>query len=276
MLHPRYRKLANSTELIIYEVLLPALRAKCNGCFVILQLPETLRVNRRKKWVEMPFYEGTRFDNRWHEQDARTAGGRALGLCLANEMALLLKDFAKIDTNWISQTLNSAGVRSFLFDPHGWLRLFDERAPQFVAKKLLTTREIDAARGIVRGGYEHSRLVFSNGDFYPRNLIAVGERIVVVDWQGRETDYRVRVLDYLENLVAFAFIHMWANGPWQAQFLREVRKHFNLSCSDFQRALLVKSFDQAYFWKEEAELVACQMEIFRQALDINFVPGLFV
>ena len=109
-----------------------------------------------------------------------------------------------------------------------------------------------------------SRIV-SNGDFYPRNLIKLPNRVALVDW-GYWPGYRACFVDYLVNVGAFAFIHMWGNGLWQKEFVRRLRETFDIKLDDLRKAILIKSFEQAMFWTALPQLAQVQVNLFKMVL----------
>lgn len=70
---------------------------------------------------------------------------------------------------------------------------------------------------------------------------------MVVDWGYWN---RVCFMDYLSNVVAFAFNHMWNNDESQRRFLRHAREALGVKVEDLRRSILMKAFEQAIFWKD--------------------------
>lgn len=64
---------------------------------------------------------------------------------------------------------------------------------------------------------------------------------------------------------------MWRNKAWQDDFLNKAKIKFNLRDEQIQQALLIKSFNQAYFWGGSPELARRQIEHFIFALDLDHI-----
>jgi hypothetical protein len=90
--------------------------------------------------------------------------------------------------------------------------------------------------------------------------------MVLVDW-GYWPGYRACFVDYLVNVAAFAFVHMWGNGLWQTEFVRHLTETFDIDLDDLRKAVLIKAFEQAIFWQKGApQLVPAQVDLFKMAL----------
>ena len=166
------------------------------------------------------------------------------------------------------------------FDLQGWLVSFHERN-EAALRMGLTRDEIDRAEEFIRSGFNTERRIISNGDFYPRNLIKMTDRIVLVDW-AHWAGYRACFVDHLANVAAFAFVHMWGNRAWQGEFAKHTEELLDIGSDDFRKAVLIKSFEQGNYWLNTPQLVAqvaAQANHFRMALGIGFpvkrLPGLF-
>jgi len=136
----------------------------------------------------------------------------------------------------------------------------------------LSQAELQRAEDLVKQGFRLADQVFSNGDFYPRNLLRVQQRIVLIDW-AYWAGNRACFIDYLPNVIAFAFIHMWANRAWQTSFLRNVVNTFGIKTDDLRKAVIIKSFEQTSFWQAAGrpDLLPNQFEHLRMALE-NRLP----
>ena len=67
---------------------------------------------------------------------------------------------------------------------------------------------------------------------------------------------------------------MWDNHLWQLSFLKECQKYFKFIPANFQKALLLKSFEQARFWFNgdgKNQLCKNQIKIFKNALDEEYI-----
>jgi hypothetical protein len=263
----RPRRAGSAEEFLVSTELLPAMRERYQSEFLLLAIPEVVRFDRDAGphgTVYFQHYDGGTYNDRWSEQN----GGSALGTELSSEMVQLVRDLQTIDVDWLlSRYLVGQAVRQSAFDLRGWLLSFREQKAHAI-KMGISATEIAHAEEFVNGEFESTRRIVSNGDFYPRNLIKLPNRMVLVDW-GYWPGYRACFVDYPANVAAFAFIHMWGNRLWQKEFVRRVIDTLAISPDDLRKAILIKSFEQARFWQGNPDLttqVAAQVNHFRMAL----------
>jgi len=115
-------------------------------------------------------------------------------------------------------------VQRSAFDLQGWLLSFQKQ--KTLARSVgISDNESTQAKELISGGFKLTSRIVRNGDFYPRNLIKLPNRVALVDW-GYWPGYRACFVDYLGNVGAFAFIHMWGNGLWQKEFVRRPQRDF--------------------------------------------------
>lgn len=262
-----YLKSAGSAEeFLVCTELLPAIRERYRTTFAILEIPEVLRSDRNfapHGAVYFRNYDGEKYNARWNEGN----GGSLLGTELSSEMVSILRDLQTIDVDWLLSVHTVGGkVRQSAFDLQGWMSSFQRRKALALSMGISGT-EFAQAETAVSGGFQLTCRIVSNGDFYPRNLIKLPNKTVLVDW-GYWTGYRVCFVDYLVNVAAFAFIHMWGNSLWQTEFVRRLRETFDVSLDDLRKAVLIKSFEQAAFWQQcgAPQLVPPQVIHFKMAL----------
>jgi hypothetical protein len=259
--HPR--EAGSGKEFLVCVGLLPSIGEKYASSFDLLEIPEVLRIDEcagRHGALFFREYGGQKYDDKWSEQ----SGGSALGMELSSEMARLIGDFRKVDINWVLRHPVGKRIGEASFDLQDWLRSFRDR--KSLANGLgISDDELRSAGELVSGGFESTERIFSDGDFYPRNLIKLERRIVVIDWEYRP-GARVCFVDYLPNVAAFAYVHMWNNPQWQSVFLRHVQNSFRVTAEDLRKAILIKSFEQAVYWKDHPTLASPQADLFRAAL----------
>ena len=264
-----YPKTARSAEeFLVCTELLPAIRERYGTTFELLDIPEVLRSDRsvgEYGTVYFRDYDGEKYNGRWSEQPGEHIGGCALGTELSSEMVQLLKDLQEIDVDWLlSQHPVGKSVQRSAFDLQGWLLSFQKQ--KTLARSMgISDNESTQAKEFISGGFKLTSRIVSNGDFYPRNLIKLPNRVALVDW-GYWPGYRACFVDYLVNVGAFAFIHMWGNGLWQKEFVRRLRETFDIKLDDLRKAILIKSFEQAMFWTALPQLAQVQVNLFKMVL----------
>jgi hypothetical protein len=261
----------NPGELWVSSVLLPAIRMRYRESFKLLELPEVVRCVPSAEGgaagkVFFRHYAGKTYNKAWTE----TSGGSLLGLELSSEMPQLLADLKKIDVDWVLGTAAQENIPNFSFDLDAWLKSFCGRKAWALSNGW-SDRVLEKAGKEISTGFTVQDLVFSNGDFYPRNLVRTKSRIILVDWEWRPGN-RVCYVDHLSNVAAFASVHMWKNPAWQAAFKVAASKILNIADKDFYKSVLIKSFDQAWHWSVTYErvvrerLIQGQLRQFEDAL----------
>jgi hypothetical protein len=178
------------------------------------------------------------------------------------------RELAPSQHDWLLQHPVGKRMGEVSFDFQGWLESFRNRRALAISMGI-SDAEFKHAEEFMQDGFELTDRILCNGDFYPRNLIKLTQKIVVVDW-GYWAGYRACFVDYLVNVVAFAFVHMWNNDPWQKEFVGHVHSVFNPRPEDLRKAILIKAFEQASFWRGSC-LVQPQINHFRTALK-NEIP----
>lgn len=257
-----FRKTVPKVEFLVCTELLPAIRNRYGTALTLLEIPQVLRSEKHEGTIYFRRYDGDTYNNRWNEGN----GGDSLGTELSSEMVRLLGDLQKIDIGWLmAQHAVGNTVEQSAFNLQRWLLSFQKEKTLALGMGILGD-EFTRAEAFIKSQFQFTSRIFSNGDFYPRNLIKLPNRVVLVDW-AYEAGYRLCYVDYLVNVAAFAFIHMWNNDPWQRKFISELRADFGIGTDDFRKAVLIKSFEQAKFWQRCApHLVPAMVHQFKMAL----------
>jgi len=184
-----FRKTAASPEeFLVCTELLPAMRERYGSTFALLEIPEVLRSDRsvgQYGTVYFRDYDGEKYNDRWNEGN----GGAPLRTELSSEMVQLLEDLQKIDIGWLL-SLHPVGksLERSAFDLRGWLLSFQNQKTLALSMGI-SDDELKQTEELVNGGFQLTRRIVSNGDFYPRNLIKLQKTIVLADW-GYWTGYR--------------------------------------------------------------------------------------
>lgn len=255
--HPR--EPGSAREFAVCAKLLPDIRQKYTSNFDLLEIPEVLRVDESMGPHGTIFfrkYDGQTYNDKWSEQ----TGGSDLGTDLSSEMARLIQDFRKIDISWVLQHPVGKEAGEVSFNLQDWLKSFRERATGLD----LLEDELGRAEELFSEDFESAERVISNGDFYPRNLIKVEQKFVLIDW-GYWSGSRACFIDYLPNVAAFAYVHMWNNERWRGEFATHVST-LGVKREDLRKAIVIKAFEQAAYWKGHPTLWPPQVSLFRKAL----------
>ncbi len=281
-------KYTNETEKNLYTEVLPTIR-KQNLPFKVLQFPEledTVEVNseqdgQRTKRILIftKHITGTNFNNTWDEISTIGSGGRGIQSEFANKVVDLVEDLSLVKYSSLAEFDLST------FDFEKWKSKNLPFISEILIKRGLITQDyIDKASSILSSTslFVSSRMIITNGDFYPRNLIErPNGKIVVIDWEGRKdydidglVDQRNAFFNYIENHVAFFLIHMWGNDSFQRNLMKNATQRFGLIAENMQAAILIKSLEQSVIWPDD--VARHQIEIFIKALDINSVKDLMI
>jgi hypothetical protein len=249
-------------ESLAYEVkiireLLPTFDQRL---FERLVLPEYVNdgMYGELRWLLTKHIPGRPLMHEWSELNIKpeTLGGKTVDVAVASAAVDVLRDLRQADITAAPE-------------------LFRTRAAELVTRGQLEQSVADgaetlfSARSVAR--YEGS--MFTNGDFYPRNFIILPEgRIALVDWVGG--------VDPWEFVAMYAWLMMWGNAAWQVEYVTRIKEHFPVDIDEMQVALLSRSFDLAYQWRELPEeqvgLARAQMlAYFRQCLNKDYVKGIF-
>jgi hypothetical protein len=252
----------SAEDFLVYSSLLPSIREKYGPSFDFLEIPEVLGFDAQASQfgiVCVRYYDGKTYN--WSEEN----GGAGLGTELSLEMVRLVQDFRRIDIAWLVQHPAGSWMREF--DLQAWLRQFRNNKARGLELGI-SGEEIARAEELIGAGFDLNDQIFGNGDFYPRNLVKLSQNTVVIDWEYRR-GFRACFLDYLPNVLAFAFVHMFNNDPWLAEFIRCSRDAFQVGTDDLRRAIMIKAFEQGSFWYDckRPDLFPHQTKLFRMALN---------
>ena len=259
-----YRKRAREGEIAIYREILNQIADKYNAAWSLLLLPKAVSIDDDHGVVELPFYRGETFNDKWNEQ----TGGALLGLDLSTEIPRLIDELAWIDATIVTENERLKNV-PLVFDHATYLSTLASRLDKFVEAGFLDNKSAEKARAVLQEPYS-SRPIINNGDFYPRNFIRTPDlRIVLIDWEAWNPGSPFYVVDYPENIAAVCFVHMWNNRPWQEQYIRQLLTLSYMKEGDFHKGVLMKSLELAELWFEEKDhndLCQNQIGLFRNTL----------
>ncbi|MFZ2445479.1 MAG: hypothetical protein WAW37_03905 [Syntrophobacteraceae bacterium] len=240
------------------------LAKECNDGFKLLQLPVYDRIEVDEGYLVMPYYGTGNFRQAWMEDGS---GGASMGVSLAKEMAWILIDLAGIDLDLAREYISRDILEEISFDSVKAQEQIFRDLKIVYKKNYISIYEYSKAKRIFRDACAGSVLVLNNGDYYPSNLIKVGHKYVLVDWDTWSVSYRTNIIDSIENVIAFTYIHMWNNPKWQAAFLAELRNSLpmTIDIDDLRKAVLSKSLLQFEFLSFH-KLGEHQLRIFKNVL----------
>lgn len=241
-----------------------------NDVFHLLKLPRFFDIQKEEGYLLMEYCgDNTDIIRKWKSE---YGGGKQMGVELSGEMASMLYDFSLIPVDGPVD-----GIGGINFDWKEAKKVFSKRLKEINKEGYIDMEQQKrAAEMISKRKDMKPLLIFNNGDYYPRNLVMNGDRVYVVDWEVWNKDFRVNMIDTVENVAAFAYIHMWDNKAWQLNFLKELRGYFYIKKEDFRVAALLKSLDQFFhFGKAKNRAGVSQLEIFKNFLDDKYLDLLW-
>lgn len=264
---------AKPGEMAMYEIL-NKISAKYNSKFSSLKLPRALKINYKNSSLSLPLYQGQLFNGLWNE----ATGGALLKLDLSKEVPQIIKELSKIDIRPIQKHPKLKHLKKIQYSHEKYQEDFSKLLDTFYQAQLIIKVEAKKAAKLVSGPFA-SPLILNNGDFYPRNFIRLpSNKIVLIDWETWNNNSRANVVDHVENVAAYCFVHMWGNSKWQQNYVRQLKQHLPVTRADFQKALLIKSSEMAYFCfgrEHTRQLCLNQIGIFKKALSEKYIKELW-
>lgn len=212
-----------SLEIEFYTQHIPTIKRKYT--FQLLELPEALEVFQveNKAYLLIPHYTGDKFT--FNTSD----------LNLAKEMPIIVKDLLSIEVEEIKE-----GGSNFDFEGHErefWT--FFERA---IKLGLIDESEKEKLRAqtekILVLGRATQKMIISNGDFNPRNIIRLSNgKLVLIDWDG--------VVTPLEQHLAYAWLLNFENPSWQKTYAESFEQQLPIQAPNVRYHLMRLSLIRA-------------------------------
>lgn len=209
--------LPNNFEIEAYSQYLP----KTRNTFQTLIIPQVIEQYPSDNIVYLliPYLNGTTFD--FNTPD----------LGLAKEMPKIVKDLMLINTEEILE-----GSSNFDFVSHEerfWI--FFERA---VKLSLIDTSIEGSTRSkandLLIEGRATQKMIISNGDFNPRNIIRLsGDKLVLIDWND--------IVSPLEHHLVYPWLLNYENPSWQKEYAQNFEELISIQSSNVRYHLMTLS-----------------------------------
>lgn len=152
-------------EIDFYLQRLPLIKAH----FEVLQLPELLAAYQLpdKTYILLPHYDGETFD--FHTPDE----------AMAKQMVAVVKDLLKVNVEHVIE-----GGSKFDYErvQKKYWQLFETAISEGLIQLDDVGRLREISERILTKGRDTQRVMLSNYDFNPRNLIRVGPKLILIDW----------------------------------------------------------------------------------------------
>lgn len=189
----------SSEEVVFYSKRLPLIREE----FSTLQLPKAIGVYKSPEsvFLLLPYYDGDRFDFSTPDLD------------LAKRMVGVVEDLLKIDVERVIGGIN--------FDHKGYEKRFWGYFEIALSLGLITSPQgsdyKEKATKLWKKGRKMQKMIISNGDFNPRNLIRLSNgKLILIDWDG--------IAFPLEHHLTYPWLLNWENPAWQRKYATEFEK----------------------------------------------------
>lgn len=240
MTKAKYKTLNRFEDVIMHNEILPYVKAKYENGFDTLIIPEVVSVDLIRRCGCVVWYDGINYNNDWGHED----GGVNVCSKTSEMMIKVVSDLKKIDVLEIENIFLRRGVVINKFNILCWKNSLDEKMPKLKERNHFTDEDIEKMKALEID----SDFIFSNGDFYIRNIIKVAERAVLVDWDHFD-GFRCCYIDHISNVIAFSYVHMWGNQTFMDGVLAH-KNQFNISDNTFDSSVVVKAVEQYLFLKD--------------------------
>ncbi len=212
-------------------------------------------------YVVTDWLDGRDFNDRWDEWKPDIAGGRSIQHDTINIFVELIEDLMGIP----AEDLVAIGLSKR--DPESTEELINECLGVAIDDGTLSSDQCKQATRIAQPlleGFHEGRLMLSNADFQLRNFVEISPtQTGLVDW-----DTACASNFELENCVAYQWILMWNNPPWQRSLLREARARFEIERTKFRGILMVRALIQAMTtWRKSGDIRQHQIDYLIGTLD---------
>lgn len=192
----------DSFEIKAYSQYLPKIKESLKT-LVIPQLVEKYQ-GEKLVYLLIPYYQGDTFD--FNTSDIN----------LADNLFAIVQDLYSIK---VEKVISGGGN----FDIKDFEGKFWEYFEKALALELITESLREKCLSVLNSGKTNQKMVISNGDFNPRNVIRLSNgQLVLIDWDG--------IVSPLEHLLTYPWLLNWQNPAWQKRY-----------ASQFERGLPVKN-----------------------------------
>ncbi|MCL5798248.1 MAG: hypothetical protein M1366_05590 [Patescibacteria group bacterium] len=214
------------TEVQFYIHYLPRIKSQ----FKLLRLPELIGLyeDSNSAYLLLPYYEGDKFNFSTNDLD------------LASGMAGLVEDLTSIEVESVIEGGSA-------FDHHGYEQEFWDHFDKVVSfnkeyqvemikglNLIEASEETDfrqQAEAIPVKGRSSQKMIISNGDFNPRNVIRMADgKLVLIDWNG--------IVAPLEHHLTYPWLLNWQNPAWQKKYAEEFEKRLPVNADNLRYHLM--------------------------------------
>lgn len=220
-------------EIMAYFEYIPKIKTE----FKTLVLPEGIAAFNTKEYVYflIPHYEGEHFDFNTND------------LKLAKDLVNVVVDLSTIDVDSVAK-----GGQEFDFK--GFEKNFWQYVNKAISLGLIESTEAQKVKSdcakILAQGKENQRMVISNGDFNPRNVIKLSDgKLVLIDWNG--------IASPLEHMLAYPWLLNWQNPEWQKKYVTEFESNLSIDNNRLRMHLmniaLIRAVDEKGHKNEYAD-----------------------
>ncbi len=196
-----------------------------NYTFLSLELPEVLEIFQvgDEVYLLLSYYDGDKFNFNTPDLD------------LAKKMPGIVKDLLLINPEEILEGSSNFDFKAY--EERFWI--FFEKAIKLGLihrSKEETIRDI--ANNLLIQGRNTQKMIISNGDFNPRNIIRLsGGKLVLIDWDG--------IVSPLEYHLAYPWLLNYRNPSWQKEYAQSFEELLPIKASNVRYHLMTISLQRA-------------------------------
>jgi len=213
-------------EVKFYTRYLPRIKSQ----FRLLKLPEVIDIygDSSCSYLLLPYYEGGKFNFSTND------------LSLASEMAGLVEDLTSIEVESVIEggsVFDHLGYKKEFWDHFDKIISFNKVYPTEMirALNLIEAAEEENLRqqadSMLTRGRNSQKMIISNGDFNPRNVIRMSDgKLVLIDWNG--------IVAPLEHHLTYPWMLNWQNPNWQKKYAEDFERRLPVKANNLQYHLM--------------------------------------
>lgn len=204
-------------EIKVFSEYLP----KIKNTFKYLVIPELIDLynTNGETYLLFTYYAGETFDFNTSDMN------------LASQLVNIVQDLSSIDVDLIVEGGNN-------FDYKNFERRFWEFFYRAVKMDLVKEELKNKCIPLLESGRVNQKMIISNGDFNPRNIIRLeNAKLVLIDWNG--------VVFPLEHLLTYPWLLNWQNPSWQKEYANQFQRSLPVETSRIRTHLMNISLQRA-------------------------------
>lgn len=213
-------------EIKFYTHYLPRIKPQLK----LLRFPELINLYQDSDfaYLLLPYYEGKKFNFNTND------------IGLTSEMVGLVEDLTSIEVEGVIEggsMFDHRGYEHEFWEHFDKILSFNKAHPIEMIRwlNLIELKEEEnlreQANSILVKGRDSQRMIISNGDFNPRNVIRMSDgKLVLIDWNG--------IVAPLEHHLTYPWLLNWQNPDWQRKYSEEFERRFPVKIDNLRYHLM--------------------------------------